>query len=166
MKVTSDVWLDVCNVKLNKAVENLWDLESLGIQENVLVYEKFLDKVEYKNEQYDICFPFKESRLFLEDNFALNEQRLHKLKGNLDKNQKVYDAIMKEHLAGRVVQKVETEQTIEVTYLQRHAVVRDDKKMTKVRIIFDASAKIKGPSLNESLYKGQLLRPMLFDVLL
>ena len=34
MKVTSDVGLDACNVKLNKEVEKSWDLETLGIQEN------------------------------------------------------------------------------------------------------------------------------------
>ena len=54
------------NVKLNKAVEKLWDLETLGIQENeVLVYEKFFDKVEFKIEWYEV---------FLEDNFALSEK--------------------------------------------------------------------------------------------
>ena len=71
MKVTSDVGLDVCNVKLNKMVKKLWNLETMGIPENeVLVYEKYVNKVKFKNERYEVCLPFKENRQFLQDNFA------------------------------------------------------------------------------------------------
>ena len=52
------------------------------------------------------------------------------------------------------------------TYLPHRPVIREDKASTKVRIVYDASAKNKGPSLNESLYKGPCLTPLLFDVLL
>ena len=50
------------------------------------------------------------------------------------KNQKLlkeYDAIMKAQLVDGMVQKVETELAIEVTYLQYCAVVQDDKKISK-----------------------------------
>ena len=68
MKVTSDIGLDVCNVKFNKAVEKVWDLETLGIQENeVLVYKKYLDKVKFLNEQYKVCLPFKDNSPFLQE---------------------------------------------------------------------------------------------------
>ena len=63
---------------------------------------------------------------------------------------------MKEQLADGVVQKVETRAYHRSNINQHRAVVRDDKKMTKVRIVLDESAKIKGPSLNESLHKGPL----------
>ena len=83
MKVTSDVGLDVCNVKLNKVVKKLWNLETLSIQENkVLVYRKFY------GTKYAYHF-----------NFALSE--------NNQKLLKEYDAIMKAQLADGVVQKVE-----------------------------------------------------------
>ena len=72
---------------------------------------------------------------------------------------------MKEQLADKVVEKVETELTIEVTYLLHRTVVRNDKKMTKVGL-FLMQVQKKGPSLNESIYKRPLLTPMLFDVLL
>ena len=54
----------------------------------------------------------------------------------------------------------------EVTYLPHRAVVRENKSTTKVRIVYDASAKNKGPSLKECLYKGPCLNPLLYDILL
>ena len=41
-----------------------------------------------------------------------------------------------------------------IHYLPYHAVVRQDKSTTKLRIVYDASAKADGPSLNECLYTG------------
>ena len=41
------------------------------------------------------------------------------------------------------------------------------KPTTKLKIVFDASAKVDGlPSLNDCLYAGPFLIPSLFDVLL
>ena len=41
-----------------------------------------------------------------------------------------------------------------VHYLPHHGVVREDKDTTKLRVVYDASSKSSGPSLNECLYKG------------
>ena len=54
-----------------------------------------------------------------------------------------------------------------ITYLPHREVIRNDKTTTKVRVVFDASAK-KGNniSLNDILYKGPSLTPELFNMLL
>ena len=51
-------------------------------------------------------------------------------------------------------------------YLSHKAVIKDEKDTTKLRIVFDASAKKEGPSLNECLEAGPSLLPMLMDILL
>ena len=50
-------------------------------------------------------------------------------------------------------------------YLPHQAVIRKDHSSAKLRVVFDASAKKVGPSLNDAMYKGPCLTPLLFDVL-
>ncbi|CAG2212809.1 unnamed protein product [Mytilus edulis] len=51
-------------------------------------------------------------------------------------------------------------------YLPHFPVIRPDKETTKTRIVFDASAKFMGISLNETIHQGPKLKQDLFDVLL
>ncbi|KRX38702.1 hypothetical protein T09_11914, partial [Trichinella sp. T9] len=51
-------------------------------------------------------------------------------------------------------------------YLPHHAVYRDDKTTTKCRIVFDASAKYQGTSLNDFLEPGPPLQNQILDILI
>ena len=53
-----------------------------------------------------------------------------------------------------------------VWYLPHFPVCRPERMTTKMRIVFDTSAKFQGTSLNEELYAGPKLQNILFDVLL
>ena len=53
-----------------------------------------------------------------------------------------------------------------VHYLPHHAIVRRDKQITRLRIVFDALAKCDGPSLNECLYIGPKFDQSILDILL
>ena len=55
----------------------------------------------------------------------------------------------------------------EVYYLPMHAVHKEDSTASKLRIVFDASAKtLSGTSLNDHLLVGPTVHPPLVDVLL
>ena len=53
-----------------------------------------------------------------------------------------------------------------VHYLLHHAVVRQDKENTKVCVVYDASARAMGPSLNDCLHIGPKLNTKIFNILL
>lgn len=52
-------------------------------------------------------------------------------------------------------------------YLPHHAVIREDKTTTKVRVVFDASCKTtNGKSLNDQLHLGPTIQDDLFSLLI
>ena len=53
-------------------------------------------------------------------------------------------------------------------YLPHHCVIRQDKQTTKLRIVYNGSAKTKSDtvSLNDCLKTGPNLIPKLFDILI
>ena len=64
---------------------------------------------------------------------------------------------------------VDPEKTVEIghlIFLPHHPVIRGDKQTTKVRIIYDASAKSAGPVLNDCLPAGPSLLTDIPDVLM
>ena len=53
-----------------------------------------------------------------------------------------------------------------VHYLPHHAIIRRDKATTRLRIVFDASAKADGVSLNDCLFSGPKVDQKILAILL
>uniref|UniRef100_A0A1X7VBF5 Uncharacterized protein n=1 Tax=Amphimedon queenslandica TaxID=400682 RepID=A0A1X7VBF5_AMPQE len=77
------------------------------------------------------------------------------------------DSIIREQLdLGIVVPVSDSEEPCsKLHYLPHHAVVRYDTTTTKLRIVYDASAKSGGPSFNECFHMGHSLNQKIFDIL-
>jgi hypothetical protein len=79
-----------------------------------------------------------------------------------------YDRVINEQLKTGVIERAEesTPKSLgKVHYLPHREVVRPEKSTTKLRVVYDASARSNGPSLNDCLYVGPSLLPLLFDIL-
>ena len=79
-----------------------------------------------------------------------------------------YDTIIKTYLDENIVEEVKDDETFEnVHYLPHRTVIRNERDTTKIRAVFNASAKSpKQPSLNDILYSGPCLLPLVQDILL
>ena len=158
--------------QLSKSLHKLYDLDTIGIAENeTSVYDEFKDQIKLENGRYTVKLPFKENHPEIPDNYNLCHGRLIKLKQRLDKNsslKQAYGEIIAEQIKCGIIEECKEEGKIgAVTYLPHREVIKNDRATTKVRVVFDASAKNgNNASLNEILYKGPSLTPELFKLLL
>ena len=153
--------------------ERFWDLESTGILNNEpSVYEKFKSEVKRMDDRYEVCLPFKDEHPPLPDNYESSKRRLSALVHRLQQKPDVlksYDDVIKNQLESGIIEKVNNEESVasgKVHYLPNREVIRLDKETTKLRVVFDASAKSTGPSLNDCLYVGPPMSPLLYNILL
>lgn len=102
----------------------------------------------------------------LPDNCELSLKRLKSLIRCLQQDPdilKEYHSVIRDQLRKGIVEMVEEPHISEsgkVHYLPHHAVIR------KVRVVYDASAKRGGPSLNECLHTGPKFEQRILDILL
>ena len=80
-----------------------------------------------------------------------------------------YNKTIKEQISKGIVEIVDgsmVQSASKCHYLPHHAVIRTDKSTTKLRIVYDASAKTEGPSLNDCLYAGPSFGQRILDILI
>ena len=134
------------------------------------VCEKVMEDIKFENNRYVVKLPFNENIPFVSDNYDVNLNRLSKLTNRLSKSIDTlvkYDKVITDQLEHGVIEKVESIGIRgKVKYLPHQAVIRDDHSSAKLGAVFYASSKTIGLSLNDILYKGSCLTPLLFDVLL
>ena len=160
------------NDSIESKLSKFWDLETLGICDNENHPDQvFLNDIKVNSEgRYEVQLPFKANHPVLSDNFELAEKRLRNTLKRLKSNPKLlklYDDVFQEQKQFGIIEPAnKTGTSGETHYLPHHAVIKENKQTSKVRIVFDASSKVRGPSLNDCLHKGPQLTPLLFDILL
>ena len=147
---------------LDDRLRSFWDLESFGIIDATnAVHDEFTTTVQQVEGRYEVQLPWREGHPVLHDNHQLSLKRLHGLMKRLKQDPAIlheYDATIKSQMQQGIVEivKCTDEPPERVHYLPHHAVVRRNKETTKVRVVYDASARADGPSLNECLHVGPL----------
>ena len=153
---------------LRQEIGNFWRIE--GIDEEHDVYEKFKEDIIFDGERYVTSLPFKPNHDALPDNYRLSLNRLNCLKKKLNKDEKLrkeYDCIFKSYEHDGIIKRVDqASEAGKVHYLPYRPVVRNNRETTKDRIVYDGSARLNGPSLNDCLYTGPCLLNCIFGMLL
>ena len=151
---------------------NFWNLETIGVKENELSdYGKYENLLTINSEgRYETKLPFNENHELLNDNYELCKNRLLHLHKKLKQDpelMKKYESVFKEQKDLGIIEEVSKSSALgETHYIPHHPVIRDGHSTNKLRIVFDASSKTDGPSLNDCLYKGSQMTPLIYDILL
>ncbi len=156
---------------LDDCLKRFWDLDSLGIVKET---SKFVQKITFNGHRYEVCLPWKECHPPLPDHRELSRKRLMSLLKRLRQTSQLlteYSTIIQDQLDKGIIELVSQpslslSNSDRVHYLPHHGVVRQDKSTSKLRIVYDASAKSTGPSLNECLYTGPKFGQSIFDIIL
>uniref|UniRef100_A0A7I4YQP3 DUF1758 domain-containing protein n=1 Tax=Haemonchus contortus TaxID=6289 RepID=A0A7I4YQP3_HAECO len=164
---------------LDEMVQRFWTCESLGTldeassRDDLLCLDFFNRTTRYdeKEHRYYVRLPFKSEPPPVPENYShrlaclcSNWKTLSKNPDHLDK----YDNIIHDQLQRGIISETPPSM-IEAsgTYLSHHAVINLSKKTTKIRLVYNGSAKIKGsPSLDDCLFRGTVLLPDLSGILL
>jgi len=166
---------------LSDTVNSFWELENA---ENHKAYltpaeraaEQHTDAtLRYDGTRFEVGVPWVHSdgQPHLQSNRPLAEKRLWSLQRSLEKKPAVrleYSAVLKSYLEKEYIQQVHPS-VVKADgdrqwFLPHFPVVREDKSTTKVRIVFDASVKYEGVSLNDQMYTGPRTQNNIVHVLL
>ena len=156
--------------------DRLCNLEALGLvdppQEMGQFHKNFSQGLmQTEDGYYETRLPWKPDHLTLPCNKELAAARLKSTTRRLQNIGRIdeYNEVMKEQIEEGILERVPPKPTGEkVHYIPHQAVIRDDAESTKLRIVYDCSAKqnAQTPSLNDCLDNGPALQPLLFNILL
>ncbi|CAC5391495.1 unnamed protein product [Mytilus coruscus] len=162
--------IDTC-LQIKPSIEDFWNLETIGIKdcpyasddENTL--SNFITSLKIENGRYQVAWPWKEILPEHPENRELAYGRvkslIQEMKNNPDLLSK-YNEIIQDQCRKDIIEKVSNHCSNETRikhYIQHHAVVNPTKPTTKIRIVYDASAKSKeeNKTLNDCLHRESIM---------
>ncbi|XP_067667337.1 uncharacterized protein [Haliotis asinina] len=164
-------------IELNSMLHKFWEVEEFRSSEPILTKQDeavvdFVQKsVTYENDQYVVGIPWKADAKRLPDNYNMAYKRLCNTEKKLLKNPsvaEVYNKTLSDYHAKGYIRIVSANEDTSDSqwFLPHFPVIRPDRSTTKVRVVFDASAKCQGTSLNDIIHQGPKLQGDLFEILL
>uniref|UniRef100_A0ABD2W647 Integrase catalytic domain-containing protein n=1 Tax=Trichogramma kaykai TaxID=54128 RepID=A0ABD2W647_9HYME len=160
-------------------VSDLWDLDLLGISDPITAQSKtehqesvqqhFSETVKFLDGRYEMSLPWKDNHPELSGNLIAAEKRLKGLtkKLNQEKLFQDYHRVLMDWLHTGIIETVSDTEASRSAYYLPHRHVVKMHSTTRIRPVFDASAKSdNGPSLNQCLETGPNLIELIPSILL
>lgn len=149
-------------------MDTFWNLDSIGIKDSPYVTDDdvasqhFHNTIRMVNGRYEVTWPWKSDDRDLPDNYPLALGRLKSLSRRFQADRALltaYDSILQNQLKNGIIERVSADSTDSTFchYLPHHPIISPSKATTKVRIVYDASAKTRktAKSLNDCLHRDQ-----------
>ena len=164
-------------------LERFWRLDTMGIidveqkmsQEEDRAMKIFKETTCYDGERYTVSLPFKENAPFLSNNYHKVAKQLEATEKRLLRDPKLrqrYTDAIDDYVRRGYSRELTEEEIDEIDkgesyFIPHHAVIKESRESTKVRIVFNASDPDKnGNSLNSCLLPGPGLHPDIGGVLI
>ena len=158
--------------------EKLYSLDVLGIedrkendQDEVLL--EITENITRKaDSRYEVNIPWIEVSKLRETNLEQSRRRLRNVEKRLNRDDELskgYEEIVEEQLDTGIVEFPPEEPTGKrIFYMPHKPVIRQSATTTKIRMVFDASAKPQPleSSVNECMHTGPPLLPHLWDIMI
>lgn len=163
---------------LDKLVRKFWETEDHDSPVNTMSEEEHDCEAHFQrntklnaSNQFVVRLPFKEDPgTILGESFELAKKRFLALERRLDKNNELksaYIQFMQEYESLGHMSPIDEKKLYNTHYvLPHHCVMKPESSSTKLRVVFDASAKsTSGHSLNDILMVGPTVQPDLFSII-
>ncbi|CAK1582509.1 unnamed protein product [Parnassius mnemosyne] len=158
--------------EIRKQLSKFWELEEVpNVTYNKDNYCETVFNTTTRREddgRFCVQIPLKDSVEILGDSYNIAEKRFFQLEKKLNNNDKLkqeYQHFIKEY--ERLGHMTNVSKPLFGYYLPHHAVIRENSETTKLRVVFDASAKTStGISLNDIQHIGPVVQDDLFSILL
>ena len=143
--------------ELSCALRRFWDIESLGIQDDAdrTRESEFLPDIRFKEIEgrYEIQLPWKNNCTPKSDSYMMCSKRLFQLHSRLKKDESLlreYDQTIRQQIDSKIIEECEKSQDTEDRshFLPHHGVIKQDRQTTKLRVVFDGSAKSSNDDLS------------------
>ena len=155
--------------------EKLCRLDVLGLEDNAehsqqSVYSEFKEQLTRSSDGwYETGLPWRGRHNPLPNNEQGSLKRLSNLTKRLQRQQltDAYEKVIYEQLAEGIIEPAPKTANGRTFYIPHKPVIRETAETTKLRVVYDASAKAneKAPSLNDCLNPGLALQNKLWSVL-
>lgn len=162
--------------KIEANCKESWDIDTFPVKNSTWSKDEISCENHFKahvnrtsDGRYVFALPFRNHKINLGESRQVALKRLLFLYKRFDKNPEFksqYTKIFEEYInLGHMTPIVNS--NTHGFYLPHHAVIKDTSNTTKLRIVFDASAKSSnGKSINDNLYVGATIQDDLFSILI